>query len=490
LPSICTSSTLAKLLACQFFCVLIFLCSPHSLAQIKSVPSVIVSPPIKWNRQTGISRYRLQIATDARFQNVLLDRLVHTDEYHPSDLIPGYYYWRVAPSEDAMGRFLPPLPFQVTATIRKVAASPAKPVESKPPSLSWFTATGPLKALLAAPSGDFIAINKADVIYAIDSTSGIPRWTTRVWAKEWGNGGTFRPLFAKRSQATSLLLFAIGTELRAVDTSSGAQLWSTALRSRPVAGTIDSNGRDAENVYVIDSQNRLYVVDAEGGRIRKEVKLRHQAVGRVSLVPGKGVLVPTADQTLELYGFNGKFLKEIQVKGDITASPLAAKTSRGLILLVGTRQGIAAFDTATWRPLGLLTFDNGEYPVSEPVAAELDNDIDPEVLTITNRGSVAAVDSDLGKLKWLARVATTSATLSVVDVNGDGSSDVVIPGNTGAAMALSSVDGSVVWQAAESSENLDSEFLLTQRSRDGRLLVAVCRSSGVAGFELQPGPKR
>jgi outer membrane protein assembly factor BamB len=124
--------------------------------------------------------------------------------------------------------------------------------------------------------------------------------------------------------------------------------------------------------------------------------------------------------------------------------------------------------------------------------AELDNDEDPELLIITNKGSVAAVDSDLGRLKWIGRVATGAGSLSVVDMDGDGRSDVVIPGNTGSVMALSSLDGSVIWQAEQQStrENVDSRLLVTQKSKAGRLLLAVRRSSGIAAIELMPGRPR
>jgi outer membrane protein assembly factor BamB len=290
-----------------------------------------------------------------------------------------------------------------------------------------------------------------------------------------------------------LLLFAIGSQLRAMDIQTGTQSWSTELKGRPVAGVLDPSGVgvDANRIYVIDSQNRFYAIDGETGDIRKEEKLRAHPTGQLSLLPGRGVLVATTDQALELRGLNGRFLKKIQINAGVTTAPVVVKTRRGSLLIVGTRQGLAGFDAATLRPLGLLTLDNGDYPVFGPVTAELDNDEDAELLIITSRGSVAAVDSDLGRLKWIVRVGTGADSLSVVDMDGDGRSDVVIPGNTGSVMALSSLDGSVIWEAEQQSirESVDSRLLVTQKSKAGRLLLAVRRSSGIAAIELMPGSR-
>jgi len=52
---------------------------------------------IQWNKQRGVTRYRIQIAADKQFQNVFFDGPVTSEQCIVSDLAPGYYYWRVAP---------------------------------------------------------------------------------------------------------------------------------------------------------------------------------------------------------------------------------------------------------------------------------------------------------------------------------------------------------------------------------------------------------
>ena len=46
---------------------------------------------ISWNKFPGITTYRLQIATDEQFQDVLVDRLIEGYEYIVNDLEPGRY---------------------------------------------------------------------------------------------------------------------------------------------------------------------------------------------------------------------------------------------------------------------------------------------------------------------------------------------------------------------------------------------------------------
>ena len=85
----------------------IMLPSPLLAAQVQQTATHEVSFPvaIRWNRQKGVSRYRLQIAADAKFQDVFFDRRVIGDRYTVSELAPGYYFWRVATADSQLGEF-------------------------------------------------------------------------------------------------------------------------------------------------------------------------------------------------------------------------------------------------------------------------------------------------------------------------------------------------------------------------------------------------
>jgi hypothetical protein len=81
-----------------------------SLAQAGPTPAREISfpIPIHWNKQKSVSKYRLQIAADEKFQNVFFDRRVVGDSYLVSELSPGPYFWRVAPADSLVGQFSKP----------------------------------------------------------------------------------------------------------------------------------------------------------------------------------------------------------------------------------------------------------------------------------------------------------------------------------------------------------------------------------------------
>src|SRR5688572_21983051 len=54
------------------------------------------SVTLRWGARPGASRYRLQLANDATFIDMVFDRVVSGHEYRLNDLPPGRYYWRVA----------------------------------------------------------------------------------------------------------------------------------------------------------------------------------------------------------------------------------------------------------------------------------------------------------------------------------------------------------------------------------------------------------
>ncbi|HKR13819.1 MAG TPA: hypothetical protein VJT15_17270 [Pyrinomonadaceae bacterium] len=79
---------------------------------------------IAWKAQPGVSRYRIQLATDERFQKVIFDGAVETAEYQANTLAPGRYYWRVAAHDATGGEFSKPAVFDVkSSTTKEVAAT-------------------------------------------------------------------------------------------------------------------------------------------------------------------------------------------------------------------------------------------------------------------------------------------------------------------------------------------------------------------------------
>src|SRR5262245_58370558 len=51
---------------------------------------------VRWGPRPGVTRYRLQLARDLDFTDIVFDRVVHSNEYQLDELAPGRYFWRVA----------------------------------------------------------------------------------------------------------------------------------------------------------------------------------------------------------------------------------------------------------------------------------------------------------------------------------------------------------------------------------------------------------
>ena len=103
-------------------CALIPSQSSRAFAQTAEHP-VFFPTTIDLPRLVGVGKYRLQIADDEDFRNVLLDVRVVGGPHNVCWLSPGSYYWRVAPANGKTGDFLTPVKFfvsgRVTTSLRR-----------------------------------------------------------------------------------------------------------------------------------------------------------------------------------------------------------------------------------------------------------------------------------------------------------------------------------------------------------------------------------
>src|SRR3982074_2093334 len=74
------------------------------LAQ-SNTPANITAVHLRWGTRPGVSRYRLQLASDGAFADIVFDRVVTGTEYQVNDLPPGRYFWRIAPLTPPPGDF-------------------------------------------------------------------------------------------------------------------------------------------------------------------------------------------------------------------------------------------------------------------------------------------------------------------------------------------------------------------------------------------------
>ena len=82
---------------------------------------------IQWNKQRGVTKYRLQISDDEKFSNIFYDGPVVGERYVVTGLAPGYYYWRTAPSERQTGAFFKGVRFFVSGGVVVSGMSPTSP---------------------------------------------------------------------------------------------------------------------------------------------------------------------------------------------------------------------------------------------------------------------------------------------------------------------------------------------------------------------------
>jgi hypothetical protein len=116
-----------------FAAILIAPCLPlTAYGQQPTAREIAFPVPIQWNKQKGVTRYRLQIAADEKFRDVFFDGRVSGERYVVSGLSPGYYYWKVAAADSRLGEFSRPVRFFISGGIVSTVrlcnhATPARP---------------------------------------------------------------------------------------------------------------------------------------------------------------------------------------------------------------------------------------------------------------------------------------------------------------------------------------------------------------------------
>src|SRR5215510_10712574 len=89
-------------LACVF--LLIVALPPTIIAQDDPQPGN-TKVHLHWGARAGVSRYRLQLAADHDFHDIVFDRIVKGTEIEINDLPSGKYFWRIAPLTKTLGEF-------------------------------------------------------------------------------------------------------------------------------------------------------------------------------------------------------------------------------------------------------------------------------------------------------------------------------------------------------------------------------------------------
>jgi outer membrane protein assembly factor BamB len=463
-------------------------------------PSILV----RWQGRPGINRYRLQLATDEKFEDVVFDQAVEGRQHVVKGLPPGNYFWRVAAAAvETSTSFSKPERVTLSESSKGVeVASVVLPADN---TAGWRTATGEVARLVPAslrPGGvtDFVGVSADGRVFAVDGASGISLWTARfnptaaAAAASNDKSAAFAPLVIT-SQAGPGVVVATAGGVRALRGETGREFWRATLQGRASAGAVaDANGDGAADVVIVTQDpERYYVLDGGTGRVLADQKLEGEAVGAPYPVDAgglRGVLVSMKKGRVELRGADGESKGEAKVDGDVTTAPLVIARGELTFMVVGTDNGLWAFSLPDLKVLGVIKADDDSIR-GALAASDVDGDGAPEVVMVTKRGRVALVNTTDGNVRWSTDGVPSAEAAAFADVNGDGVLDVIVPGGDAFALGFSGRDGSLVMKVEDgraSSKPTDTRPLVAAQSMGSTMLVGGdLARMGLRALELPKG---
>jgi hypothetical protein len=438
-----------------------------------------------------VKRYRLQLALDEKFTDIVFDRAVIGLEQEVSGLQPGKYYWRVAPAPKETGRYSAPLLVEAT---KPKPAVPVYTVMRPSPDVGWQAAIGaaarPFGAhLRAGKNFDLIALNSDGAVYALDSSDGSALWTARERrtttpggeVKEKPQVNLFTPLVLPASADKRATVAIASVEgIRGLDGENGRELWRTVLQGRLLSGTVaQMQGATgvAEFVVATTDPDMLYVLEGKTGRIVSQTKLSSKLIGSpIPFTHGEvnGVAIALEGRQLEIRRRDGSMVRAIKFDVPYTTPPLVLSLPRGTLLVIGTEHGLIFFEGSELKPLGRITTEK-DSPRGRLTAADLDNDGTLEIVMITRNGRVAVVNA-AGKINWAVEGGADAYMATFANLNNDGVLDVIVASNTAFALGFSGRDGALIWRAEETPKTVADAA-----TREGmlRTLTGAISSTGV-----------
>lgn len=462
-------------------------------------PSILV----RWQGRPGINRYRLQLATDENFEDVVFDQAVEGRQHVVKGLPPGDYFWRVAAAavETSISYSKPERVTLSAATKGVEVASVVLPAD-----VGWRTATGEVARLVPASlrAGgvtDFVGVAPDGRVFAVDGASGISLWTSRFNPSATAAAAastadvknvTFAPLVIPTQAGPGVVVATVGG-VRALRGETGREFWRASLQGRASGGVVtDANGDGSADVVVVTQDpERYYVLDGATGRVVADKKLEGEAVGApypINVAGASGVLVSLKKGRVELRGADGEPKGEAKVDGDVTTAPLVIARGQMTFMVVGTDNGLWAFSLPDMKVLGVIKADDDSIR-GTLAASDVDGDGAPEVVMVTKRGRVALVNTTDGNVRWSTDGVPFAEAAAFADVNGDGVLDVIVPGGDAFALGFSGRDGSLVMKVedgrAPAQKSAETRPLVAAQSMGSTMLVGGdLARMGIRALEL------
>lgn len=419
---------------------------------------------LSWERTPGVNRYRLQVSRDEPFTDLVFDSAVEGLEYVINDLPPGSYLWRVAPAAAETGTFSKPRRVEIAGETKvdsTTAAGGTQTSNTTPVSTgSWFTGTGDISQPVvfyprdrAAP--DVVGVNTDGMVYALNATNGAALWTSRFRpsakrGEPTSNGGAtpFQPVAFGASGGLDNVLVAVEGGVWAREGATGSVLWRAALPGRAASAVVgDLNGDSTMEIAVFqDNPAGLSILEASTGKTIAHAKLDSTAGAPAAFASKteQGLLLALAGGTLEVRDVKGERVRSTKLDVQFTTMPLIIQAPQGTLAMLGTDKGLIAVDIATLKPLWRVATE-GDAPRGQLAAADMDNDGAPEVVMITRRGRTVVVSTANGKIKWYANIPNRAGTVTLTDLNNDGTPDVFIAADSSSMTGHDGRSGALIF---------------------------------------------
>lgn len=494
---------------------LLLVASTAVFAQTINTPSTQAqaagpSALIRWNIRTRAKRFRLQLARDAKFTDIVFDRAVEGREYLVTELPAGQYFWRVAPATPETGTFSRPAPIEIAIPIVSVTPTPQPRVTPTPtpaPKLlspgdtGWRTATGDVRQPIAAPLRsvadlDLVGVNSDGMVYALDGSNGVALWTARFRPKAktgepTGNGGAapFTPVIVRGGTGLAQVISAFEGGVHALDGATGREQWRTSLQGRAASAAVaDIDGDGKPEIVVAEDNSPALAILNEAGKFVAEVKLEAEVIGApVPFVKGdeRGILLSLENGLIDLRSATGERIHAVKLDTKPTTPPLVVQGAQGMLGLVGVEGNLIALNLKDLKPIGRIATES-DAPRGTLAAVDLDGDGKQEVVMITRLGRTVVIGAADGKIRWYAPGATDAASAAFADVNGDGALDVLVAAGSSFAAGFSGRDGSLIWKAEEGGTSTPAK----NPSASMRGLVTATASDGTRAILVGSDPQR
>jgi outer membrane protein assembly factor BamB len=442
---------------------------------------------VRWGARPGVTRYRLQLANDRDFADIVVDRVVYGHEYQVNELLPGRYFWRIASLDGRLGEFSSPGVIEIAQNAAPTSRPIVPPTRERTSAgaftvvtrSGWYAAftevSRPMPAHLRSRDAmDIVATTNEGRVVALDGLNGVALWIRQL------NSKTASPLTIAIRDGSGLenVLVISATDLTLLDGKSGKDIWHDTL-----PGVVSTAVADGDKVFAVDnSLERAFLINASTAKLIAEVRLPARVVGAplfMNALGASSVVVALEDGRLQAFDESGKLTRSGDAAAAVTTGPLFVRTPRGQLVLVGTRNSLTALNAEDLRPLGRVTLKDS--PRGSLFAQDLDNDGMPEVVLFTESSRVVVVKSDEGKVIWEADAKRADAA-SFADLNGDHVLDLLITGREGPAFALSGRDGAIIWKDESSAQIVTNHAPATiQRSS-----LVVSSPAGVLFIATDP----